>query len=464
MRRIVGKMRCAVAATADRRGRGWVVLGLGAAMVLAVSGCTAGASAEAPTPARTSSVTPVAGSAAACVPDPKQAATQKDTQSTKPMPAAVVGRYDAAVTAEFAKVKESAPSVIVGVRSPKGTWEKAYGLADIATKTPSSTSMYHRIGSVTKTFVATAVLQLAEQGKLSLDDPVDDYVAGVPNGSHITLRELVTMTSGLGSYSADPQFASEVLSQPERQWTPQELLDQAYSMPTSFPPGTNMQYSNTNYVLLGQVIEYVTGKSWEDVVKEQILKPLHLTSTVLPTGNIMPSPHTTGYTHMTNEIVGATPTNAWTDATDFTPSATGAAGAMISRLGDLLTWGHALATGQGVLPASAQVQRLSSFATMSGIGGTVFYGDGLMCKDGWIGHSGNIAGYNTVLLCNPSTQTTLAIEATGDTETATPPRVYIEDELTSILAKIAGHPYLATVMPPDAAQVPGLLAPDPFSE
>jgi D-alanyl-D-alanine carboxypeptidase len=413
--------------------------------VLAISGCTAGGSTG--TPALSSAVKPVAGSAAACAPNPKQVPTQKDRQSTKPMPAALAGKYDAAVTAEFAKVKESAPSVIVGVRSPKGTWEKAYGLADIATKTASTTNMYHRIGSVTKTFVATAILQLAERGKLSLDDPVDDYVAGVPNGSHITVRELITMTSGLGSYSNDPKFASDILSQPQRQWTPQELLDQAYSMPTSFPPGTAMQYSNTNYVLLGKVIEYVTGKSWEDVVKKQILKPLHMDATLLPTGNTVPSPHTNGYTHMTNEIVGATQTNAWTDATDFSPSSTGAAGSMISQMGDLLTWGHALATGQGVLPASAQAQRLSSFGTMSGIGATVFYGDGLMCKNGWIGHSGNIAGYNTVLLHNPSTQTTIVIEATGDTETATPPRIYIEDELTSILAKIAGHPYPATAHP-----------------
>ncbi|MEO6827040.1 MAG: serine hydrolase domain-containing protein [Microbacteriaceae bacterium] len=439
-----------------------MVLGLGTAVVLAVSGCTAGASTT--TPIQSSAVKPVAGSAAACVPNPKEVATQKDTQSTKPMPAALAAKYEAAVTAEFAKVKESAPSVIVGVRSPKGTWEKAYGLADIATKTASTTSLYHRIGSVTKTFVATAVLQLAEQGKLSLDDPVDNYVPGVPNGTHITLRELITMTSGLANFAGDPQFGSEVLSQPERQWTPQELLDQAYSMPTSFPPGTNMQYSNTNYVLLGQVIEYVTGKSWEDAVTEQILKPLHMTSTLLPTDNIMPSPHANGYTHMTNEIVGANPMNAWTDATDFSPSSTGASGSMISKVGDLLTWGQALATGHGVLPKSAQMHRLSSFGTMNGIGATVFYGDGLMCKNGWIGHSGNIAGYNTVLLHNPSTQTTLVIEATGDTETATPPLVYIEDELTSILAKIAGHPYPATVIPPDAAQEPGPVAPDPISE
>ncbi|WP_308465765.1 serine hydrolase domain-containing protein [Rathayibacter soli] len=461
MHSIRTKTRSAVAATAHRRGRGWVVLGLGAAVMLAVSGCTAGASSATPTQVPT--VKPVAGSAAACVPNPKQVATQKDTQSTKPMPAALAGKYDAVITAEFAKVRESAPSVIVGVRSPKGTWEKAYGLADIATKTASTTDMYQRVGSVTKTFVATAVLQLADQGKLSLDDPIDDYVAGVPNGTHITLRELITMTSGLGNYAGDPQWYSDALSQPERQWTPRELLDVAYSMPTSFPPGTNWEYSNTNYILLGQVIEYVTGKPWEDVVTEQILKPLHLTSTQLPTGNIMPSPHANGYTHDTIAIIGATPTNAWTDATDFTPSCAGAAGSMISRVGDLLTWGRALATGQGMLPTPAQVQRLSSFGSTHGFGAGFFYGDGLECSNGWIGHGGTITGYNTELRYNPSIQTTVVVEATGDGATATPPRVLTNEVLASALAKIAGHAYPAVVIPP-AAQVQGPLAPDPFSE
>lgn len=452
-----GRTRSAVASVARRRPRGWAVLGLGAAVVLAVSGCTAAAPAA--TPAPTSTVTPVAGSAAACVPNPRQVATQTDTQSAKPMPAALAAKYDAAVTAEFAAVKESAPSVIVGVRSPKGTWEKAYGLADIATKTPSTTDMYHRIGSVTKTFVATAILQLADQGKLSLDDPIDDYVAAVPNGSHITLRELITMTSGLGNYTSDPAWYSDMLSHPEKQWTTQELLDVGYGMPTSFPPGTDFEYSNTNYILLGQVIQQVTGKPWEDAVEQRILKPLHLTSTLLPTGDVMPSPHANGYTHDTNQIIGATPTNAWTDATDFTPSWGGAAGSMISRLGDMLTWGRAVATGQGVLPASAQVQRLSSFGTTHFLGPTAFYGDGLQCDEGWIGHTGDMTGYKTMLLYNPAAQTTIVVEQTGDVLTATPPRVLIMGELTSAIAKITGHPYPNFAVPPAAAQVAGPLAP-----
>jgi D-alanyl-D-alanine carboxypeptidase len=422
------------------------VLGLGTAIILAVSGCTAGASSPASTPAHTSGVKPVAGSAAACVPNPKKVATSKDTQSSKPMPAALAAKYNAAMTAEFAKVKGSVPSVIVGVRNPKGTWTKAYGLADIATKTPSSPNMYQRIGSVTKTFVATAVLQLADKGKLSLDDPIDDYVAGVPGGSRITLRELIAMTSGLPSYSDDPQWTSDQLSDPAEPWTPQQLLAVAYSMPTSFSPGTSFQYSNTNYILLGLVIEQVTGKSLPDVITNQILKPLRMSSTSFPTDASFPSPHPRGYTHDLNLIIGAIPTNEWADATDWDTSWAWAAGSMVSQVGDLLTWGRVLATGQGVLPTSAQVQRLSSFGSLNVAGAVEFYGDGFVCRNGWIGHGGSITGYNSALRYNPSIDTTIVVEATGDGATTTPPLVAYSDALASALATVTGRPYPAMIV------------------
>ncbi len=444
----------------------WGILGLGTAVLLAVAGCTAGtadaASGTSSAFAQASTTIPVAGSAAACVPDAKKVATAKNTQSTKPVSAALAAQYDAALSAVFAKVKKSAPSVIVGVRGPKGTWTHAYGVADLATKTPTTTDMYQRIGSITKTFVATAVLQLAEQKKLSLDDPIDNYVTGVPNGTHITLRELVTMTSGLANYSADPQWNSDQLSDPTAPWTPQQLLAVAYGESTAFPPGTAMQYSNTNYILLGLVIERVTGKSLPEVIKGQILKPLKMKSTAFPLDAAFPSPHPNGYTHALNEILGSSPSNAWGDATNWNPSWGWAAGAMTSNITDLFTWGRALATGQGVLPVSAQVQRLDSFGS-SNLGADEYYSDGLMCKNGWIGHGGNIMGYNSMLRYNPAIDSTIVVEATGDSATATPPRLVVDDELASALAKVAGHDYPAAIIPP-AGQKQAAEAPDPDTE
>jgi D-alanyl-D-alanine carboxypeptidase len=425
-------------------------------VALAVSACTGGATPTTSAPSAAATFEPVAGSAAACVPDPEAVVAAKDTQSTEPMPAALSDDFDAAASAVFDQVQDFAPAVIVGVRSPQGTWAKAYGTADLVTGAPAATDMHQRIASVTKAFVGTVVLQLADEGELSLDDPIDHYVPRVPNGSHITLRELITMTSGLPNYSDNPEWGADFLSDTGAQWTPQQLLDDAWSMPTSFAPGSNMEYSNTNFVLLGLVIEEVTGQRVHEAVQTRILDPLRLTSTTYPTDAALPSPRLNGYTLPLTVYGGADPTATWADATDWNPSSAGAAGAMTSGVDDLLVWGRALATGQEVLAASAQVQRLSSFATAT-LGAGEFYGEALMCKDGWIGHNGNMPGYNSVVRYNSDTDTTIVVLATGLDATGNPPdRVFVIEEYAAALAGAAGHPFSADVIPPEQ-QVQGLV-------
>ncbi|MEO6828123.1 MAG: serine hydrolase domain-containing protein, partial [Microbacteriaceae bacterium] len=357
-------------------------------------------------------------------------------------------QYDAAVAAVFDDVRVSAPAVIVGVRSPKGTWTKAYGVADLATGAMATPQMHQRIASITKTFVGTVVLQLADQGKLSLGDPIDNYVPNVPNGSHITLRQLITMTSGLPNYSDNPHWGADFLSDTAAAWTPDRLLEDAWGMPTSFPPGSNMEYSNTNFVLLGLVVKRVTGQSVGDAIQTRILNPLRLTATTYPTDSAIPSPHLDGYSLPLTVYSGADPSNKWVNATNWNPSSAGAAGAMISRVDDLLNWGRVLATGRGILPEPAQVQRLKSFAT-STLGTGEFYGEALMCKDGWIGHNGNIPGYNSMVRYNPQTDTTIVVEATGLDGTVTPPRVFVIEEYAAALAETAGHPFAPKLVPPE---------------
>lgn len=433
----------------------WALLVLSTAIAIAVTGCAGGTSAKPSASPSISTVKPVAGSAAACVPDPEKVVALRNTQSTKPMAASPSAHYAAAAAAVFEKVEKFAPSVVVGVRSPKGTWTKAYGTADLVTGAPATVDMRQRIGSITKTFTGTVVLQLADQGKLSLDAPIDDYVPNVPNGSRITLRELIAMTSGLPNYTDSLQWGADFLRDPTAGWSPGRLLADEWAMPTSFAPGSNMEYSNTNFILLGLVIEHVTGKSVGDVICSRLLDPLHLTATTYPTDATFPSPHMGGYTLPLAVYNGAAPTDKWVNATDWNPSSAGAAGAMTSRIDDLLVWGRVLATGQGVLPPSAQVRRLSSFATANLDPGQ-FYGDALMCHDGWIGHSGNIPGYNSMVEYDPATDTTIVVEATGLEATGTPPRVKVAEEYTAALAAIAGHPYTAPIVPP-AQQVQGLV-------
>ncbi|MEO6828106.1 MAG: serine hydrolase domain-containing protein [Microbacteriaceae bacterium] len=388
---------------------------------------------------------PVAGSAAACVPNPKKVVMAKNTQSTKPVSAERAAAYDRAAAAVFAQVQADAPAVIVGVRGPHGTWTKAYGVADLVTGTPAGVEMYQRIGSVTKTFLATVLLQLAGQGKLLLDAPVDDYVPNVPNGSHITLRELVTMTSGLPDYQDDPNFYHEWLADPAMSWSTDQRLSAAWTLPTKFAPGSSMFYSNTNYTLLGLVIERVTGKTLPEMIKAGVLDPLHLSSTTLPSTAAFPSPHLNGYSTLPLLLSGQTP-DKWVDTTDWNPDSFGAAGGMTSKASDLLVWGRALATGQGVLPASAQVQRLEAFGT-SNLGPGDFYGSGLQCKDGWIGHAGTYMGYNTNLVYHPDIDTTVVVEATGGDASSTPPRLVVTQALTSALGSVAGKPYTPTAVP-----------------
>jgi D-alanyl-D-alanine carboxypeptidase len=127
------------------------------------------------------------------------ATTSTPASTTAALPADLVVKLDAAAQSSF--MDAAAPGAIVGVRTPQGTWIKAYGDADPVAKAPMTDDMHTRIGSVTKTFTGTMIMQLAEQGKLSLDDTIDKYVAGIPNGDRVTLRMLANMTSGVASYT-----------------------------------------------------------------------------------------------------------------------------------------------------------------------------------------------------------------------------------------------------------------------
>ena len=149
----------------------------------------------------------------------------------------------------------SIPGAIVGIWSPTGEYVRAFGVADMSTRTEMSTGFYTRIGSLTKTFTVTALLQLVDQGKVELGDPISSYVASVPSGDQITLRDLAQMRSGLVTFDDVPEFSDPYIADPNLSYTPAKLLGYALDKPLQFPPGTQYQYSNTNTVLLGLVVE-----------------------------------------------------------------------------------------------------------------------------------------------------------------------------------------------------------------
>ncbi|WP_078990675.1 serine hydrolase domain-containing protein [Streptomyces sp. XY413] len=315
----------------------------------------------------------------------------------KQLTPAVALQLDAAVRQVMREA--GVPGVIVGLWAPgKGSYVKAFGVADKATGAPMRSDFNTRIGSQTKTFTVTALLQLVDQGKVGLDDPIGDYISGVPNGDRITLRELAGMRSGLFNYSEDPAFDKAFTTDPDRRFTPQELLDYSFKHPVQFAPNAQFQYSNTNLVLLGLVIEKVTGRPLAEVIDKDVVEPAGLNRTFFPTGAEFPRPHAQGYTDQTA-------TGKVEVSTDWDPSWAWAAGAMISDLQNLRSWARTLATGTLLTPAT-QAQRLKT--TSVGIPGAG-YGLGLFDVQGWIGHNGSLPGYESLGVYLPQAQATMVV-------------------------------------------------------
>ncbi|MFE6841733.1 serine hydrolase domain-containing protein [Streptomyces sp. NPDC057686] len=314
---------------------------------------------------------------------------------------AVARQLDDAVRKVMSEAK--IPGVMVSLSAPgKGEYVRAFGVADKATGQSISTNMYMRIGSVTKTFTVTALLQLVDQGKVGLDDPIGKYVSGVPNGDRITLRELAGMRSGLFNYSEDEGFFKALTSNPRRPFTPQELLAYSFKHPVLFEPNAKFSYCNTNLILLGLVVEKQTGQRLNDYINQKVARPAGLRHTLFPVGAEFPSPHSQGYTDQTA-------TGKVEDAADWNPSWGWAAGAMISDLGDLKTWARVLATGTLLKPAT-QAERLNVVDALPGTG----YGLGIFNVQGWIGHNGSLPGYQALVVYLPQAKATLTLTLNTD--------------------------------------------------
>ena len=319
-------------------------------------------------------------------------------------------------------------------------------MADKATGTPMKTDFYHRIGSVTKTFTVTGVLQLVDQGKVALDDPVGKYVDGVPRGDKITLRQLARMQSGLANYTESTQFQDALFADPRRPFTPQELLAFGFAQPESFPPGEGFEYSNTNTVLLGVLVEKISGQPLHDYIGDHILTPLAMSRTSFPTTNAFPEPHAQGYTVQTGDGREA-------EATDWNPSWGWAAGAMISTLDDLRIWAPALATGKLLTP-EVQAQRLQTVG-LPGRPSQDGYGLGIFNLGGWIGHNGSLPGYQTVVAYLPEKEITMVIELNTDIEVqGAEPSTTLATAITRELTPDHVYTLGAEVQAPDVSPSP----------
>jgi D-alanyl-D-alanine carboxypeptidase len=323
----------------------------------------------------------------------------------------------------MAKMEElRVPGAIVLVDVPgQGQWLAALGVGDLAVKTPMRTDDQVRIGSITKTMTASIVLQLVDEGRVSLDDPVAKFVPEVPNGAAITVRQLLNMTSGLMSYTADEEFNREADAHPDTVWTSAELLAAAFRHPPVFPPGQQFDYSNTNYVLLGVIAERITGQDLPRLFKERLFDRLGMTHSRFPApaDASLPRPYAHGYDFVTltgldqlekaaaagntETKVMASPGAMPADVTTFNPSFASAAGAVISTAADMKIWAKEMATGS-LLEPDTQRQRLDFEAGRYGLGVGQSW-------PGAVGHAGSVPGYQSVAVYVPDKRASIFVVA-----------------------------------------------------
>jgi D-alanyl-D-alanine carboxypeptidase len=292
------------------------------------------------------------------------------------------------------------PGLVAGVWVPEqGDMVTVMGEADVETGRKMQENDTFRVGSITKTFTATLILQLVDEGLLSLDDKVEKFVPGIPGGDTITVRQLCNHTSGLYNYGEDEEFLASLDADPHRVWKPRELVEEAVSHPPYFPPGEGWHYSNTNYILLGMIIEKVTGGTYAEELRRRILEPLGLNSTYVADRPGMEEPYSMGYE--TGEG------GALVNRTDYLdPSVAWSAGAVVSNLEDLRVWAKAL--GEGELLSEASHEEQMEWVVLPEDPNTG-YGLGLFYLYGLVGHDGRQPGYDAAMFYYPKRQAVFII-------------------------------------------------------
>jgi D-alanyl-D-alanine carboxypeptidase len=295
-------------------------------------------------------------------------------------------------------VAGGAPGALAFVRSPGGTTGVAAGYADLDTRTPMRAADGFRIASVTKTFVATVVLELEAEGRLEIDEPVERWLPGlVPNGSAITIRELLNHTSGLFDYSEDDAHTQAVIADPGRRWSPHELLSVAFAHPPLFRPGTSWFYANTNYVVLGLLVEAVTGRPLGQELQARIVDPLQLGATSFDVDTAIHDPFAHGYIgpHPGLPIAAGT----LLDITALlSPSFVWGAGNMASNAADVTRFFVALLRGRLLPPAQlAEMKTGSAVNSNYGLGLRKAY---TLCGTAY-SHEGDFPGYRNVVWVTP---------------------------------------------------------------
>ncbi len=312
-------------------------------------------------------------------------------------------------TNQFERITDSiitntlVPGLIAGVwdKSKNLEWTTAKGYAEIDNNIKMTTSKLVRIGSNTKTFVNTVLLQLVQEGKLSLDDKLSMYFPDIPGSDSVTIKMLSNMRSGIFNYTESEEFGSYLSENPHRYFQPAELVHMGTSHSYYFSPGTGFHYSNTNTIIIGMIIEKLTGNTLENEIQTRILDILNLKNTYMAADTALTGDYAHGY-----GTVGDTVKPLPDYTTAFNVSWAWAAGAMVSNLYDVKTYVEALTDGSFLLPEMQAQRKAFEYIDPKK---KAAYGLGWYCYENFIGHNGGIPGYTTIMMSDPERQCTIIV-------------------------------------------------------
>lgn len=323
------------------------------------------------------------------------------------------------------------PGAVVAVNIPgQQTWVGASGIADRATQTPMTPDTRVRIASISKIFTAVVVMQLVEEGELSLDDPLSTWFPNLlPNAEAITVRNLLQHTTGLYDYLEDRSYASLPYQQPDRVFAPEELVQYAGQFPLAFSPGSagNWDYASTNYVILGMIVEEVTGNSLAVEMRQRIFAPLGLDSTFFAPDEAIAGAFATGYAQSTSQR-------------DVAMSFAYGTANLVSTVDDVQTFARALFAGDLVSDES----RAQMLTFVNGYGQynmpDLAYGLGVMRnvlpvarapeQSTVYGHIGGFGGFRSAVWHAPNSGITIAL---GVNQASTNPNILAQDVFATVL-------------------------------
>ena len=291
------------------------------------------------------------------------------------------------------------PGAIISIQSKTyKNLEILYGYSQLETQKPMSLDLAFRIGSVTKTFTGTMLLQLYDEQQFDLDSPIETILLGVPNGENITIRQVGSMRSGIANFSVGSRFQDALDRDPTRIWLSSEMLLLGVSKPPDFPPGTDFNYSNTNSIILACSIERLNDKTYGKSLNDRMFQPLGLHNTHYTA--YIQDPCINGYVFENGKYI---------NATNYNDSWAWSAGEIVSTVGDMHKYlKRSIANYQTLTLDAVKQQRY--WQKIELVDNVVRkYGFQLLKLNNYIGHNGSLPGYNIYILYSLKTQTSVVI-------------------------------------------------------